>query len=124
MPSRNLRSLIQQLQFSGYASRTWKNFRSILQKYYMFCHQYGLTPLPASTDSLNGLSVITALRAKSPHTVSNYISTLKLIHHILDLPLDSFYDFSLCLTLWCLHRSMICFSTETSNYYSNAVPVC
>ena len=73
----------------------------------MFCHQYGLTTLPASTDSLNGFAIITALRAKSSHTVSNYISALKLIHHVLDLPLDSFSDFSLLLTLRGLHRSMI-----------------
>ena len=93
MPSRDLRSLIQQVQFSGYAPRTWKNLRSVLQKYYTFCCQYGLTALPASTDSLNRFAVITALRVKSPHTVSNYISALKSIHHVLDLPLDPFSDF-------------------------------
>ena len=107
MPSRNLCSLIQQVQFSGQTPGTWKNFRFVLQKYYTFCRQYGPTALPASTDSLNGFAVITALRIKSPHTVSNYISVLKSIHHILDLPLNSFSDFSLCLTLRGLHRSMI-----------------
>ena len=95
------------MQFSGYAPGTWKNFRSILQKYYKFCHQYGLTALPASTDSLNGFAVITALRVKSPHTVSNYISALKSIHHVLALPLDSFSYFYLRLTQRGLHRSMI-----------------
>ena len=107
MPSRNLHSLIQQVQFSGYAPGTWKTFCSVLQKYYMFCCQYGLTAPPASMDSLNGFAVITALRVESPHTVSNYISTLKSIHHILDLPLDLLSNFSLCLTLQGLHRSMI-----------------
>ena len=80
-------------------SSNMKNFHSVLQKYYTFCHQYGLTALPASTDSLNGFAVITALRVKSPHTVSNYISAFKSIHHVLDLPLDSFSNLSLCLTL-------------------------
>ena len=107
MPSRNLRSLIQQVQFSGYAPGTWKNFHSVLQKYYTFCCEYGLTALPASTDSLKGFAVITALQVKSPHTVSNYISALKSIHHVLDLSLDSFSDFSLLLTLLGLDRSMI-----------------
>ena len=107
MPSRNLRSLIQQVQLSGYAPGAWKNFCSVLQKYYTFCRQYGLTALPASTDSLNRFAVITALRVKSPHTVSNYISALKSIHHVPDFPLDSFSDFSLRLTLWGLYRSMI-----------------
>ena len=91
-------------------SRNMENCRSVLQKYYTFCRQYDLTALPASTDSLNGFAVITALQVKSPHTVSNYISALKSIHHVLDLPPDSFSDFSLCLTLRGLHRSMICVS--------------
>ena len=62
---------------------------------------------PHCSACINGFAVITALRVKLPHTVSNYISALRSIHHVLDLPFDSFSDFSLCLTLRGLHRSMI-----------------
>ena len=81
-----------------YAEGTWRNFRSIHKNYLQFCSQLDFSPLPVSCETINGFAITTALHVKSSQTVSNYISGLKTLHSILQLPTDAFDDFSVPLT--------------------------
>ena len=94
-------------QLSGYSDGTWKNFRSVLNQYLRFCNEFQLSPFPASGKALNGFAIITSLRVKSPRTVTNYLSSLKTLQHLFDLPTKNFSDFGVRLTIRGLNKTML-----------------
>ena len=104
---RGLDTAILSAQLPGYSDGTWKNFRSVLNQYLRFCNEFQLSPFPASVKALNGFAIITSLRVKSPRTVTNYLSSLKTLHHLFDLPTKNFSDFGVRLTIRGLNKTML-----------------
>ena len=93
-----LDTVILPAQLSGYSDGKCKNFCSVLNQYLRFCNEFQFSPFSASVKALNGFAIITCLRAKSLRTVTNYLSRLKTLHHLFDLPTKNFSDFGVRLT--------------------------
>ena len=107
MRQQRLNTTILSAQLSGYSHYTWKNFCSVLNQYLRFCNESQLSPFPASVKALNGFAIITSLRVKSPRTVTNYLPSLKTLHHLFDLPMKNFSDFGIRLTIRGLNKTML-----------------
>ena len=73
-------------------------------KFINFCLYFGLLPFPASTAALMWYAQYLANKFKAHSSVVNYLSGLKTLHVLLELPIDGFTGLLLKLTLKGLRR--------------------
>ena len=84
---------------AAYAPGSWQALQRQWQLYISFCCDYKLVPFPASQRSLCLYAVFLARRFKAPQSVVNYISGIKTLHCLHELPIDVFSDVNLKLIL-------------------------
>ena len=78
--------------------RQWKSFIK-------FCLHYGLQWLPLESEVISLYAQFIARSVKSPDTVKNYISSVKVMYIILNQPVQGFSSFELRLALKGIARS-------------------
>ena len=86
-------------QQSAFAQGTLKNFQSQWNKFVLFSKSCGRSHLPVSTETLCLYMQFLSRSLKSTQSISNYVSGLKSLHQMLDLPFPSTADIQFRLTL-------------------------
>ena len=84
---------------SAYAQGTFKNLRIQWESYLLFCIYFGLSYLPAETDTLSLYAQFFSRTFKSTQSIKNYISGIKTMHYMLGYTTDKVNDFLLNLSL-------------------------
>jgi hypothetical protein len=74
-----LRSEANSFRGSAFASTTKKTYRSHLKSYINFCSEYGVTPIPATQDTLIAYMVFLA-RTLSPNSIPGYMNIIRILH--------------------------------------------
>jgi hypothetical protein len=70
---------VQDLIDNGYAANTSKTYRSGIKKYFSFCHQFGINPVPASETNL--MRYIAFLSNKyNPRSIPVYMAAVRAFH--------------------------------------------
>ena len=91
-------------QSSAFAEGTLSNLTTQWVNYLSFCLEYGFEPLPASVSTLCRYAKYLALNLKSHESLLNYVSGVKTLHVLIQLPVDSFSDSVFQLTVKGLRR--------------------
>ena len=86
-------------QRCAFARRTIKNFKSQWRKFLLFCEYSQNYVLPIDNDRLCLFIQFLSRSLKSPQSIHNYVSGLKTLHTLLDLPFPSLSCLDVKLTL-------------------------
>lgn len=78
----------------GYRPGTKKNLRTQLSSYYTFCDTYNLNLVPATSRQLTRFAVYLFMVKKlAPDSVSNYVSAVRTLHSLCEIPVPDPDDF-------------------------------
>ena len=98
-PLQQLQMRVKKSQTSAFADGTLKNLTYQWVKYLDFCFHYQFQALPAEADILCLYAQSVADSVKSHQTVLSYVSGVKTLHYLLDLPTTGFDSFMFRFTL-------------------------
>ena len=96
---------VRRSQASAFAEGTLANLTTQWVRYMTFCLIYEIDPLPAGVDVLCRYAEYLSLSLKSHESLMGYISGVKTLHKLLDLPINQFSDIELKLALRGLQRN-------------------
>lgn len=88
----------------AYAHSTYKNLRTQLESYFIFCLYFELPSIPSSVEILVLYAQFLSRSFKSVESVKNYLSAVKLLHLLLDLDHSQFESHHIKLVLKGLSR--------------------
>ena len=83
----------------AFAESTYKNKKTQLESYFMFCIYFELIPVPSTVYVLTLYEQFLSRSFKSVDSIKNYISSIKYLHLLLDLEYPQFEAFHLRLVL-------------------------
>ena len=88
-------------QRSAYSDGTFKNFKTQLKSYLLFCEYFHIESVPVSVETLCLYMYIQFLgrSMKSTQSIRNYLNGVKLYHILNDAEFPSLQDFQIKLTL-------------------------
>lgn len=104
---KQLRSLKDDLKKSrrqAFAEGTNKNLMIQWETYLLFCFYFGLKHLPVDTETLCLFAQFLSRSFKSTHSINNYVSGVKTMHHLLGYATDDINTFLINLGLRGIHR--------------------
>ena len=62
---------------------TWLNIRTQLRAYFLFCTFFGITPVPASLETVLLYTQFLSRSFKAPQSIKNYLNGVKFLHILL-----------------------------------------
>ncbi|CAG2228810.1 unnamed protein product [Mytilus edulis] len=83
----------------AFAESTYKNKKTQLESYFMFCIYFELMPVPATVHVLTLYAQFLSRSFKSVDSIKNYLSSVRYLHLLLDLEYPQFEAFHLRLVL-------------------------
>lgn len=89
----------------AYAEGTHKNLKIQWETYLLFCFYFKLTYLPVNTNTLSLYAQFLSRSFKSSHSIRNYLSGVKTMHHLLGFSTDQINEFLINLGLRGIARS-------------------
>ncbi len=107
-----LRADMEQRKRQAFRPGTRANHLSQFKSYIMFCAQYGLQDIPASTDTICLFAEHLGQRLRSARSVRNYVSAVRLLHKYVGQTPPSLHSFELSLVLRALDLTMSPFSRQ------------
>lgn len=91
---------------NAFSKGTWANYKSQWKTFFAFAEFFQLKPLPASHITLSLYAQLLSRSLSSPDAIRNYVSSLKTLHLLSDLPIAQFDHPQLKFTLSGIKRSL------------------
>ena len=81
-----LKKKLHKVKRAAYAEGTFENLRWQWKAYFMFCLNFSFKPLPSSPEVLQLFAIFLSQTFSAVSSINNYISGVKTLHGLLDLP--------------------------------------
>lgn len=94
-----LKRQLRRSQRSAYSEGTFKNFKTQIKSYLLFCEYFHIESMPVSVETLCLYIQFLGRSMKSAQSVRNYLNGVKLYHILNDAEFPSLQDFQIKLTL-------------------------
>ena len=106
MPLQDLYRATKRRQKKAFRPGTLNNHRCYFETYIHFCMHHGLADINPSTDTICMYAEFLARRFKSPKSVKNYISGVRLLHKYVSVEAPALRSFELDLMIRALDLTM------------------
>ena len=103
---RELRSQLKYSKRAAFAEGTMKNLRWQWKLFVMFCIYFSFEPIPASVECICLFAQFLSRSFKAPTSIRNYVSGIKTMHLLLDIPYLAKDSIELKLTLRGIARKL------------------
>ncbi len=102
----DLRVSAAALRREAFRPGTRRNQANHIKLYLSFCEHYNLKPVQPDTDTICNFATYLSQRLRSPKSVTNYLSSVNLMHKYLRTPAPALDSFELQLTTRAIKLSM------------------
>ena len=94
-----LKTQLKETQRAAFAERTYSNLLIQWRVFLSFCDRYQYPMVPAATETICLFAQFLANRFKSPGSVRNYVNGVRVLHMLMDKPVEAFHSPELKITL-------------------------
>ena len=94
-----LKTQLKETQRAAFAEGTYSNLLIQWRVFLSFCDQYQYPMVPAATETICLFAQFLANRFKSPGSVRNHVNGVRVLHMLMDKPVEAFHSPELKITL-------------------------